>query len=370
MLTGREPTMANSAADDGNEPRKGRNGNAGGTRDIVVIGGSAGSIEATIAILKALPGDFPAAILIVVHTGQDAPNYLANIFAKVSNLPVQYAADHEPIELGRVYVAAPDRHLLIKPGEMRVILGPKENNFRPAIDPLFRTAATTYHGRVIGVVLSGSLDDGTHGLLQIKRAGGVTIVQSPEDALQRQMPESAIDRVNVHHILPAGEIGSLLAKLVSGNGNVSSAVGQDEVDVAEGLVSSIRMNGMPAPAPFVCPECKGALWEVHDGDAAKYRCHVGHGFATDTLLALQAIEIEQALWSAVRAFDERAALQKRTAERTDIGNPELRRRLLEASREQQRMADVVRRLLVGPDRIEQEIQQENVGELVRREYGA
>ena len=286
--------MAKSRAADVNESENRRSDNRGGTRDIVVIGGSAGAIQAISVILQALPGDFPAATFVVVHTGQDAPAYLANIFAKVSRLPVQYATDREPIELGRVYVAAPNRHLLIKPGEMRVILGPKENNFRPAVDPLFRTAATAYHGRVIGVVVSGSLDDGTHGLLQIKRAGGIAIVQSPDDALQRGMPESAIERVEVNHILPATEIGPMLTKLVSGNGSVSATVGQDEADVAEGLISSLRMNGVPAPAPFICPECKGSLWEVQDGDAFKYRCHVGHGFATDTLLALQAIEIEQA----------------------------------------------------------------------------
>jgi two-component system chemotaxis response regulator CheB len=358
--------MANSSEANANESQKRPTVNAEGTRDIVVIGGSAGAIEAISVILKSLPGDFSAATFVVVHSGQSAPSYLANIFGKVARLPVQYAIDREPIELGRVYVAAPDRHLLIKPGEMRVILGPKENNFRPALDPLYRTAATTYRGRVIGVVVSGTLDDGTHGLLQIKRAGGVTVVQSPDDCFQPGMPLSAIERVGVDHILPASEIGPLLERIVNGDGHVSSAVGQDEVDVAEGLISAMRLNGMPAPAPFICPECKGALWELQDGDAVKYRCHVGHGFATDTLLSLQAIEIEQALWSAVRGFEERAALQKRTAGRTDIGNAELRKRLLEGAGEQQRMADVVRRLLVAP----QQLEEETVGELVRHEYGA
>jgi two-component system chemotaxis response regulator CheB len=335
-----------------------------GLRDIIVIGGSAGAIEAISEILATLPKETPAAIFIVVHVGAESPNYLVNIFEKCTPLPVQYAADRDPIELGHVYVAPNDRHLLVKRGEMRVILGPKENSFRPAIDPLFRTAASTYHGRVIGVVVSGSLDDGTHGLSQIKRAGGVTIVQSPEEALQKGMPESAIERVGVHFIKPADEIGLLLAELVRGNGEVGTPLGEDQTDVIEGRVSAFEVNGLPAPSPFICPECKGALWEVKEGAVVKYRCHVGHGFSTDTLLSRQAIEIEQALWSAVRAFDERAELQRRTAERMDLSDPVLRRRLIENSRDLQHMAEVVRSLLTGP----QQTEGTTIGDLVLREY--
>jgi two-component system chemotaxis response regulator CheB len=336
-----------------------------GTRDIVVVGGSAGGIEVISTILATLPAGMNAAVFVVIHTGQAVPGYLVDIFGRCSTLPVQFATDREPIELGKVYVASPDRHLLIKRGEMRVILGPKENNFRPALDPLFRTAATTYGDRVIGVVVSGSLDDGTHGLLQIKRAGGLAVVQSPEDALHPGMPASAIDRVEVDYVVPAAEIGPLLSRLVNGSGDESStAMGEDQVDVSEGKVGALRLNGIAPPSPFICPECKGALWEVRDGDIVKYRCHVGHGFASDTLLSLQAIEVEQALWTAIRGFEERAELQRRTAARTEFGNPELRERLLENSREQQRMADVVRTLLVGP----QHVESSEIGDSLRHDY--
>jgi two-component system chemotaxis response regulator CheB len=314
--------------------------------------------------LADLPPDLGAAVFVVVHTGLDAPNFLVEIFGKLTKLPVQYAADREPIELGKVYVAPNDRHLLIKRGEMRVILGPKENNFRPALDPLFRTAATTYDGRVIGVVVSGSLDDGTHGLMQIKRAGGIVIAQSPQEALQIGMPQSAIDRADVDYVKTAAEIGPLLTELVRSSGQTSTPLGEDQTDVIEGLVSTMRLGGVPPPAPFICPECNGSLWEVREGAVLKYRCHVGHGFGVDTLLSRQAMEIEQALWSAVRGFEERAALQKRTAERTDFGNPQIRDRLLQNAREQQHMADVVRGLLVGPQRIEET----RVGDAIRREY--
>jgi two-component system chemotaxis response regulator CheB len=337
--------------------------NASTTRDIIVIGGSAGSIEAVAHILPKVDPQIGAAIFIVVHTGEDSPNYLVNIFSKYTSLPVQYAVDREPIELGRVYVAQQDRHLLIKRGEMRVVFGPKENNFRPAIDPLLRTAATTYGNRVIGAVLSGSLDDGTHGLLQIKRAGGVVIVQSLEDALHPGMPGSAIERVQVDYILPSADIGPLLNQLAAGETD-DSPLGEDQLDAVEGAVSALRLKDVPPPSPFICPECKGPLWEHTEGEAVKYRCHVGHGFTTDTLLSLQAIEVEQALWSAVRAFEERAMLQRRTANNTASDNPVLQTRLLDGAREQQRMADVVRKLIIGPELDKQA----EVGEAVRSEY--
>jgi two-component system chemotaxis response regulator CheB len=346
-----------------NESRPSRQNRSSGFRDIIVIGGSAGAIEVIGQILTDLPADLGAAVFVVVHTGHDSPNYLVNIFGKISKLPVQYATDREPIELSKVYVAPNDRHLLIKRGEMRVILGPKENNFRPALDPLFRTAATTYDGRVIGAVVSGLLDDGTHGLMQIKRAGGIAIVQSPDEALQKGMPQSAIDRVAVDYVKPAAEIGPLLSSLVRSDGETSVPLGDDETDVSEGLVSAMRLQGVPAPVPFICPECNGALWEVRNGEVVNYRCHVGHGFAADTLLSRQAMEIEQALWSAVRGFEERAALQKRSAERKDVGSQEVRDRLLQSAREQQQMADVVRALLVGP-----QVEKPIVGEQFRREY--
>jgi two-component system chemotaxis response regulator CheB len=343
----------------------GAEGGAAISRDIIVMGGSAGGIEAISRILSDLPAHLEAAIFVVVHMGQDSPNLLANIFGKAAALPVQFAADREPIELGRVYVAPSDRHLLIKRGEMRVVLGPKENNFRPALDPLFRTAATTYHARVIGVIVSGSLDDGTHGLLQIKRGGGVTIAQSPEDATQPGMPQSAIERVGMDYVKPAAEIGPFLIQLVEAGGESAGPLGIDEVDLSEGLFSALRLGNIGAPSPFVCPDCNGALWEMRDGSVVTYRCHVGHGFETQTLLARQAMEIEQALWSAVRGFEERAALQHRTAERT-AQNAELSARMLENAKEQQRMADVVRSLLVSRHPFEEP----TIGAQALREYSS
>jgi two-component system, chemotaxis family, protein-glutamate methylesterase/glutaminase len=333
-------------------------------RDIVVIGGSAGAIDVVGQILERLPDDLPAAVFVVIHVGPESPGFLVDILSRRSRLPVHFAMDHEPIELGKVYVATAGHHLLVKPGEVRVIFGPKENNFRPAIDPLFRSAANIYDGRVVGVLLSGALDDGTHGILQIHRAGGMTVVQSPDDAEHRAMPESAIRRVKIDFVRPASEIGPLIADLVSRDVDVSPTLGDDEVDVSEGLISALRLPNVRKPSPFICPDCNGALWEVNDGDVTNFRCHVGHGFGVDTLLSLQATKIEQALWSAVRGFEERAALQKRTANGTSSSIPEMRTRLLESAREQQQMADLLRSILVRSPKPERP----TIGHAIRDAY--
>ncbi|MFO0791418.1 MAG: chemotaxis protein CheB [Pirellulales bacterium] len=335
-----------------------------GNRDIIVIGGSTGAIDVVCRILDGLPNDLEAAIFIVVHMAPASPNFHVDIFQNHTELPVNYAADREPIELGRVYVAPADRHLLIKAGEVRVIHGPKENNFRPAIDPLFRSAATTYDGRVIGVVVTGALDDGTHGLMQIKRAGGTTIVQSPEEAVEPSMPTSAIRRMEIDYVLHTDEIGPVITDLVGQSTQVATTLGEDETDVSEGLVSALRLSKVGAPSMYTCPDCNGALWEIQDGNVIKFRCHVGHGFALDTLLMRQATEIEQALWSAVRGFEERAALQKRTANNA-VNTREVRDRLLANSREQQQMADLVRSILMKP----RQVDEINIGKAVEHEYG-
>lgn len=182
-------------------------------QNIVVIGASAGGVFSLIQLVKDLPTDLPVAIFIVLHLSAKYPSTLPYILQKSGNLPVNHAIDGAAIELGQIYVAPPDRHLLVKPDHMRVVLGPKENRFRPAIDPLFRTAALAYNKRVVGIVLSGALNDGTAGLIEIKEQGGLAIVQDPREALIPSMPESAIKHVMVDHILPVAEIAHVLVEL-------------------------------------------------------------------------------------------------------------------------------------------------------------
>lgn len=181
--------------------------------DIIVIGASAGGVEALIKLVSRLPGDLPAALFIAVHFPARGKSILPALLSHDGQLPAAHATDHEAIVHGRIYVALPNRHLLVKPGFIRLVEGPKENGFRPAIDPLFRTAAKTYQQRVVGVVLSGALDDGTAGLSDVKRLGGIALVQDPHEALFMSMPQSAIDHVAVDQVLPVTEIAAALVRL-------------------------------------------------------------------------------------------------------------------------------------------------------------
>src|SRR5581483_492929 len=182
---------------------------------IVGIGTSSGGIEALRVLLAALPADFPAPICIVIHTSTESPGIVPGILSRITPLPVRYAADGDALRAGHVYVAPPDRHLLVEPGRARVTKGPRENRFRPAIDPLFRSAAQVFGPGAIGVVLTGSLDDGTSGLDVIKRLGGTAVVQDPEDALYPSMPQSAIAHVAVDYVVPLAQLAPLLVGLTS-----------------------------------------------------------------------------------------------------------------------------------------------------------
>jgi len=281
---------------------------------------------------------------------------------------VHYAEDREPIELGALYIAPPDRHLLVKPGEVRVVRGPKENNFRPAIDPLFRSAAYTYGRRVIGVLLSGLMDDGTHGLLQIKLQRGVTVAQSPDDAQQPDMPLSAIERVGVDHVLPAAAMAPLLSGLVKAEADSAAGPSREQPDVVEGLVSALKLAEVHEPSsPFICPDCGGPLWERKEGELLRYRCHEGHGFTAETLLGMQSAEVEQALWTSMRLLEEQAELQKRMAGRwSTSGNHPLRARFESNAQDREYAAELIRTLLTGRSPAEQWLPE---SPSIRREYG-
>jgi two-component system chemotaxis response regulator CheB len=289
--------------------------------DIIVIGASAGGVEAFMELAGALPQNFPAAVFMVLHTPPDGLSQLPDVLARSGPLYVAYAKDGEKIQSGRIYVAPPDNHMLIKPGLIRIIPGPRENRARPAIDPLFRTAAQAYRDRVVGVVLSGLLSDGTNGLKTIKMYGGVTVVQAPEDAQYAGMPLSAIGNVAVDHILPVSEIGPLLTVLTnsgtSGNRNPSQGtyenVDPDPLELAMEEKLRDRMQGKPTS--LTCPECGGVMWEVAGGNGNEFRCHVGHAYSLDNLDAGHSSMLEDALWSAVRALHEKEEIANRLAAR-------------------------------------------------------
>jgi two-component system chemotaxis response regulator CheB len=318
--------------------------------DLIAIGASAGGVEALTRVVRRLPGDLPAAILVVLHLPASARSALPAILSRAGPLPAAEAVDGEPIQYGRIHVAAPNRHLLVEPGRIRTLAGPRENGARPAIDPLFRSAARAYRQRVAGVVLSGALDDGAAGLLTIKRCGGIAIVQHPDDALHPGMPLSAARLVEPDYSLPADEIGPMLAKLAATPAN---PVGEGALMAAEGDAQAL---GIPPVSKdedrasgLTCPECHGSLWEVHDeqGRLLGYECRIEHRYSIASLLAEQARAVEAAVWAAINALEERAALLYKQGTRSRAaGHTTLAQRFGEQAHEAEQQAETIRRLLL------------------------
>jgi two-component system chemotaxis response regulator CheB len=287
------------------------------TRDIIVIGGSGGGLEALRGLVRNIEPDLPAALFIVMHIG--AKSHLAPILAHAGPLPAVPAVSGERFERGKIHVAVPGCHLLLHDGHMLLRRGPRENLARPAIDPLFRSAAASFGGRVIGVVLSGALTDGTGGLRAIKRCGGLAVVQDPAEALVPSMPLSALRHVDVDHICRTDDMASLLARLVREPAGPTPEIPFDiriEAAIAALELADMRTNDkLGKPSRFTCPECHGALWEIEDGTMLHFRCHVGHAYTADTVLASQGEEIDRLLGTLLRSHQERAALAHRMADK-------------------------------------------------------
>jgi two-component system chemotaxis response regulator CheB len=315
--------------------------------DIVVIGASAGGIEALTRLAKDLPADLPAAVFVVLHVSADSPGVLPSILGRAGPLPVASAVDGARIEPGHIWVAPPDRHLLLTAQHMRVVRGPRENRHRPAVDPLFRSAAAAFGSRTIGVVLTGNLDDGTSGLWAIKAGGGIAVVQDPADALYPGMPESALRNVEIDHRVKLAEIAPLLAKLArepAAAGTPPARAGlETEFTMMEGTIDDMAKLGQPSS--FTCPTCNGPLWELRDGNFPRYRCHTGHAFSPESLRAAQGDEVENALYAALRAMQEQAALSRRVTERIGEQLPQVRATRDAKVRELEASTDVLRRML-------------------------
>jgi two-component system chemotaxis response regulator CheB len=282
--------------------------------DIVVVGGSAGAIGVLKHLVRDLPKKFPAALLVVQHIPPNCPSQLAAILAQASPLPAKAAEDGESVRAGHIYVAPPDRHLLVESDRLRVTRGPKENRSRPAIDALFRSAAYSCGPRVIGIVLSGSLDDGTAGLWAIKDRGGITVVQNPTDAEHPSMPQSAMDHSTIDHVVAGHELTQLLNRITSDG---SRAVTRVEAAKAMEIETRIALEGyalregimnLGPVSPNTCPECHGVLVRIQEGRIVRFRCHTGHAYSVETLLAEVNDEIDSSLWGTLRAIEERIML--------------------------------------------------------------
>ena len=283
--------------------------------NIVVVGASAGGVEALSRLVKGLPGDFPATILVVIHLPAFVKSSMPQILQRSGLLDASHPNDGELLQPGRIYIAPPNHHLVVDRQAMHLTQDPKENGCRPAIDVLFRTAAASFGQSVIGVVLSGMLDDGTAGLIEIKQRGGIAIVQDPNDAMFSGMPQSAIDYAEVDHILPIADIPSLLVRLCCSVD--SSQPNADPLDANSLTVMTPTQtnhdDAIGPPSGFICPECGGALWELQKQDFLRFRCRIGHTYSQQTLFAEQFQGLEAALWNAIRLCEGRAALLERLA---------------------------------------------------------
>ncbi|HVU51738.1 MAG TPA: chemotaxis protein CheB [Polyangia bacterium] len=309
------------------------------THDVIAIGASAGGFGVLLDLVGRLPANLPASIFIVLHTAPADASRLPELLSKRGPLPASHPLHEEPIVPGRIYVASPDNHLLVRPGAMEVVRGAKENGHRPAVDALFRTASSAYGPRVVGVVLSGYQDCGTAGMMSIKARGGVSVVQSPESAQVPDMPRSVLARVPVDHVVSPAELPTVLTRLVATPAGAATR--------PDAFVEELEGERPGAPAELVCPLCDGVLTEAHPaqpGVFEHFRCHVGHAFSLDALVREQGEAMERALWAAVRSLEEGAALSGRLIAHEP--GEELRRRFSEKARTQLQQAELIRQVLL------------------------
>lgn len=289
---------------------------------VIAIGSSAHGIEALQRLVRQLPANLPAALLVVQHTAPDGPGFLPWILSKAGALPAAHAQEGQTIEPGHIYVAPPDRHLLVREGgTLHLSHGPKENRSRPAVDATFRSLALACGAAAVGVVLTGYLDDGTAGLLTIKDHGGLAVVQDPHEALAPSMPASALRHVQVDHCCPLAAMGPLLTELAQdppapapapadpGLARVEALLAQGQLGVGE----KPWLDQLAQPSGFNCPDCRSALYELKDTRFMRFRCRCGHGFSARALLSEQALARENFMASLFGALAEESALARRVS---------------------------------------------------------
>jgi two-component system chemotaxis response regulator CheB len=321
-------------------------------RDLVVVGASAGGVEALQSLVSSLPADTSAAVCVVLHMPPRAASALPRILARAAALPVAEAADDQHIVPGRIYVCRPDHHLLIHDGHLRLGRGPRENGHRPAVDTLFRSAARWRGGRAVGVILSGSLDDGAAGAGELERRGGVVVVQEPATAMYAGMPTACIESTQRAMVLPLDEIGPAIVGLCAESISSPTPPASDllvlETDMAEFDVGALQDPDRPGtPVGMTCPDCSGSLFEIASAGQIRYRCRVGHAWSARSLVAEQDEVLENALWMALRSLEDKAALHRRMAGAAeDGGQPITAERSRSLADEAQGAAAVIRNLLI------------------------
>jgi len=298
-------------------------------QDIIVVGASAGGVEALQQLVRGIPANIPAAIFVAIHLYPRSKSFLPAILSRAGELTALHPVDGQRVENGLIYVGPPDYHLVIEHDHIHLGTGPKEQHQRPCINVMFRSAAQVYGERVAGVVLTGQMDDGTAGLFEIKRRGGIAIVQNPEEALFSSMPLSALREIAADYTLPLNEIGPLLHRLATGGAEPKQ-------------IETAGTDVQPALTDLTCPDCRGTIWEVPCGNGTEYRCRVGHAYSAKSMLSEHFAAQEKALYAAMVALEEGASLATRLAQ---TSSPELRDRLQDEAREREAHALVVKKVL-------------------------
>jgi two-component system chemotaxis response regulator CheB len=322
-------------------------------RDLIVVGASAGAVEVLVGLVRNLPPGFPAAVFIVSHFPSEVRSHLPEILSRRGQLLARHPRDGEPIYPGHIYVAPPNYHLVLEPNTVRLHRGPRENHFRPSIDPLFRSAARYYGRRVVGVILSGALADGVAGLMAVRAAGGVSVIQDPQDALLPTLPQTAREVAGADYVVTAEELAPQLIELVrqelpeEGGPTVLDPMDRIAQTAARDLNGQADHGRPGTISVFTCPECGGCLWQVDEPELIRFRCHVGHAYLADALLGAQSAALEAALWTAVRTFRERSVLTRQLAHRERAaGNADAALRFEEESRLAEQYGELIARNLL------------------------
>jgi two-component system chemotaxis response regulator CheB len=326
-----------------------------GGRDIIVIGASAGGVEALCQLVRGLSPGLPASVFVVCHFPTGAVSALPEILSRVGTLLARHARDGEPTYPAHIYVAPPDLHMTLDEGTVRLTRGPRENRFRPSIDPLFRSAARVYGPRVIAALLSGALNDGVAGLLAVRGAGGLSVVQDPADAVLPGLPLAALDLAGADHVAPAVALGPLLVRLISepsqGGSTMSDSIERITQETEKDLQEQARSGRPGEVSVYTCPECGGCLWQSDEEKLVRFRCHVGHAYESETLLADRSEALEAALWTAVHMLREKSVLAGQMANwARDTGNPDSAAWFDEEARLCLRRSELVQKCLRDGDR--------------------
>jgi two-component system, chemotaxis family, protein-glutamate methylesterase/glutaminase len=317
---------------------------------IIVIGASAGGLEALRFLVGKLPADLGAPICVVLHTSPQSPGVLHQILERSGAHAAVSVSGKTRLRNGVIYVPPPDCHLVIEPGHVRATKGPRENRFRPAIDPLFRSAAQVYGPNAIGVVLTGNLDDGTAGLATIKQLGGVAIVQDPAEALYPSMPESAMHHVKVDYVVRLEDLVPVLVRLTSADVQERGFTVPDQVNVEVNIAKEQHprdagLEAIGVPSPFACPECHGVLLQLQDSDRVRFRCHTGHAYSIESLIADVDEGIQVAIWNAIRALEEATILMQRIEQLSPATSEEsaaIENRLQELRKQSDALREIIR----------------------------